>query len=763
MKILKYIPLTLVIVFIAYSLGFNLLPPFRAVTIQEIQTKQTDSLAIGRDRSNILGDSVTIVGRVIAPPRVSPANNDNRTLLRGSSSWQCYLQDTAGNFFGGLTIRQATRGPQTLLDLIDTGAVIRVKGYVQEFWGTGSPTPAYTGWLTQLQVDTLASPLQIDVLQSGGKRPNPKPVTIPDFSVGDYPNGTINYVNGEKYEGMYVEFRNVIAGGGLANRQPFSILDEAGNRLYIRDFSNFFSRSPSGDTLAPGWQPPAIGATINYIRGVIINANNEGSFGSSLPYALVPIYPNDISVGNAPPQLSAPTRSPGVPTPSDSVAVTVTVQDIALLSSTVSSVKLFWRTNGGAFSNKDMPLVTGNIYAAKLPPTTAGTLMEYYMRAEDNNASSRLLPADTSLSKLFYVTRTTDSMSIQDVQYCPNRSGRSGFENANVRGIEGIVTADTSDIRNFSYTGAGGTQTSPARVTIQNGTGGNSGIWIFGSPTNSLQRGQRVRVKGLVEENFGVTRINCTSPSDIVVISSGQTLPDPQIVTTSLIANNKPDGDPTVEPWESVLVRINTQSTISCINAAQGLACTTPQPLIDTTFRRNFGEILVYETGNVEARIELQDGNHTFTNNWDGVTAGKTLLTKNDLVASYQGILYFSFSNWKLVPRRNTDFGAVTPIGITNLNQVISSYQLYQNFPNPFNPSTTIKFNIPSNGFVSLKIYDMLGREVQSLVNNVMTSGFYSYDFNAAYLSSGIYFYRIEVNGVDGKQFVDTKRMVLVK
>ncbi|MBP9095566.1 MAG: hypothetical protein KBG21_03095, partial [Ignavibacteria bacterium] len=153
MKTLKYTPLVLVIVYIAYSLGFSLLPPFRAVTIQEIQTKQTDSLAIGRDRSNILGDSVTIVGRVIAPPRVSPANNDFRTLLRGSSSWQCYIQDTASGLFGGITLRQATRGPQTLIDLIDTGAVIRVKGYVQEFWGTNS-VPSNTGWLTQLQIDT---------------------------------------------------------------------------------------------------------------------------------------------------------------------------------------------------------------------------------------------------------------------------------------------------------------------------------------------------------------------------------------------------------------------------------------------------------------------------------------------------------------------------------------------------------------------------------------------------------------------------------
>jgi len=767
-KMLKYIPLVLVIVYIAYSLGFSLLPPFRAVTIQEVQTKQTDSLAIGRDRSNILGDSVTVVGRVIAPPRVSVANNDFRTLLRGSSSWQCYIQDTNSNGFGGLVVRQATRGPQTALDLIDTGAVIRVKGYVQEFWGNGS-TPSHTGWLTQLQVDTLAAPLEIGIIQSAGKRPTPKAVNITDFGTGVPGSGTstVNFVNGEQYEGMYVEFKNVTAGPGLANRQPFSIQDGNGNTLYIRDFSNFYSRQPSGDTLTPNYTPPPSGTAINYIRGVIINANTEGVFGTSLPYALVPIYPNDISIGNAPPQLSSPTRAPGVPTPSDSPVITVTAVDPALLSPlTISSVRLYWRTNGGAFSNVNMPVVTGNIYSANLPTSTVGTLVEYFIRAEDNAGGVKTLPSDTSLSKLFYVTRSSDSMSIQDVQYCPNRSGRSGFEGASVRGLEGIVTADSTDIINFSYSGDGGTQSSPSRVMIQNGTGPNSGIWVYGTFANNiLRRGDRVRVRGTIEENFGVTRINTTAANDMVVLANGQPLPAPENLSTSVFANNKTDGDPSVEPWESVLIRINTPSWINCINAAQGISCTSSQPLPDTSFRRNFGEITVIDNSGIPGRIELQDGGHHFRNGWNPaqVNPPYTLLTKNDSISFCQGILFYSFSNWKLVPRKDADWGTITPVGIHNLSEVVTGYQLFQNYPNPFNPTTTIKFSIPANGFVTLQIYDMLGREVKSLVNNQMNSGFYSYDFNASELSSGIYFYRVQVNGDKGVQFVDTKRMVLVK
>ena len=762
MKKIHYLPLVLFCVFIAYSLGFNLLPPFRAVTIQQIQFKTDDSLLVGKDKSNINGDSVTIVGRVVAPPTVSPSHSDNRTLLRGTASWTCYMQDTANGLYGGIVIRQGSRFTQTLINQIDTGAIIRVKGYVGEFYGTGLTNGS--GSLTQIALDTLSAPVQIEILQSAGKRPAPKLVNVSDFANGDYPNGgSINYVGGEKYEGMYVELRNVTIGPGTGNRQPWSIIDANGNKLYMRDFSNFFSTSPSGDTLVPGYTNPQQGAFVNYIRGVIINTNNEGAFGNQIPYAIVPIYPNDLSLGNAPPILSTPLRTPGVPTPSDSPVISVTATDPALNPLTVSNVSLLYRFNGGAFTTVNMPLITGNIYSGNIPSAPNGTLVEYFIKSSDNLGAIRLLPTDTSRSKLFYVVRSSDSMSVQDVQYCPNSGGHSGFEGANVRGIEGICTADTSDIRNFNYTSAGGTQTSPRRVIIQNGQGQNSGIWIFGSPTDIIRRGDRVRVKGTVEENFSVTRINTTAPSDVVVISTGNTLPNPEILNTSVLANNKADGDQSIEPWESVLVRFNSQDSITCINAGIGLACTTNDPLIDSTFRRNFGEILVSDVSHVPARIELQDGGHTFTNNWDGVTAGKTLLTKNDLISYVQGILFFSFSNYKVVPRKNADFGTVTPVGIINNNTFVNSYSLAQNYPNPFNPVTQIKFNIPSSGNTVLKVYDLLGKEVRTLVSEFMNAGSYNVDFDGSNLASGVYFYRIEATGINGSRFVDTKRMVLVK
>lgn len=771
MKKLKHLPIVLITAYILYALGLNIAGTgFLQVTLQQIQFKPNDSLVLGRDKSDLLGDSVEFVGRIVAPPRVSPANNQNRFLLRGTSSYTCYLQDTANGLFGGIVIRQGTRNDPTLIDQLDSGQIVRVRGTIQEF-GSTNPLINFKNTLTQLALDTGDN---YTVTPIGGitRRPTPIPVNITDFSIGDYPNpnGMINYVGGEKYEGMYVEIRNVTVAAGIGGRQPFSIIDdnEPPNRMYMRDFSNFFSTFPN-DTVQPTpWVPPTPGTFVNYIRGVIINANNEGAFDDQLPYVIVPIYPNDLSLGNAPPALSSPLRSPGVPTPADSVQVSVTAIDPGLSPLTITDMKVFWRFNRGPYSNKNMTQVgASNIFTAKLPPASLGTLVEYIFRAEDNLGGVKLLPSDTLRSKLFYIVRSSDSMSIQDVQYCPNNGGRSAYEGFDVRGVEGVVTADTSDIPAFSFTSAGGNQSAPRRVYIQNGQGPYSGLWISGGPTDFLRKGNRVRVKGTVEENFSVTRINITAPANIVVLSQSDPQPSPEILTTSQLPNSTLDGDTAVEKWESVYIRFNVPITINCVNAATGSACTTVEPLPDTTFRRNFGEILVSDVSSVNARIELQDGNHTFTNNWDGLQnppqPGYTLLTKNDIISFTEGILYFSFSNYKLTPRKNPDFGTVTPVGITSNSTIINSYELMQNYPNPFNPNTIISFNIPVSGNVSLKVYDMLGREVKSLVNNFVNAGSYSVDFNGSNFASGIYFYKLETQGTNGQKFVSTKRMVLVK
>lgn len=97
--------------------------------------------------------------------------------------------------------------------------------------------------------------------------------------------------------------------------------------------------------------------------------------------------------------------------------------------------------------------------------------------------------------------------------------------------------------------------------------------------------------------------------------------------------------------------------------------------------------------------------------------------------------------------------------GITTVSsQVPDKFALSQNYPNPFNPSTKINFAVPYKSFVSLKVFDMNGREVSALVNNTLQAGIYQYDFHAATLPSGTYFYKLETS-----DFTSTKKLILIK
>ncbi len=88
----------------------------------------------------------------------------------------------------------------------------------------------------------------------------------------------------------------------------------------------------------------------------------------------------------------------------------------------------------------------------------------------------------------------------------------------------------------------------------------------------------------------------------------------------------------------------------------------------------------------------------------------------------------------------------------------VTKFELEQNYPNPFNPSTSIKFAISIKQFVSLKVYDVLGNEVTTLLNDQKPAGIYEIEFDANNLSSGIYYYRIVAGS-----FTDTKKMILLK
>jgi hypothetical protein len=155
---------------------------------------------------------------------------------------------------------------------------------------------------------------------------------------------------------------------------------------------------------------------------------------------------------------------------------------------------------------------------------------------------------------------------------------------------------------------------------------------------------------------------------------------------------------------------------------------------------------------------------------WGSGTWGTQVQLTNNSSASEIPSIAVAGSNLHVVFRDDRDGNAemyykrfigsaASPMGLITINSGLpKEYSLSQNYPNPFNPVTKINFNVPKQGFVTLKVYDVLGREVSTLVNEVQEPGSYSVDFNGASLTSGVYFYRLESNG-----YTDIKKMSLIK
>ena len=129
-----------------------------------------------------------------------------------------------------------------------------------------------------------------------------------------------------------------------------------------------------------------------------------------------------------------------------------------------------------------------------------------------------------------------------------------------------------------------------------------------------------------------------------------------------------------------------------------------------------------------------------------GLTSNTLLITSSYIFAGLHGQ-----SVWR------RDLAEI--IGIQNIStEIPSSFSLSQNYPNPFNPSTNVQFSIPNVQFVSLKVFDILGKEITTLVNEKLQPGTYETSFDASQLPSGIYFYRLNAGN-----FSETKKMLMIK
>lgn len=697
-------------------------PPYPLKTIYDVQyLPDTTINTVGDGRSPLQGDTIRLRGVVLVRPVVDPVN-DRRRIIAAGARWHIYLQDSSGQPWGGLAVLQmdTTAARQgTFFDLVDTAQIVEFTGVVNEFVTTGQS-------ISTTQFEILVNPVTpVNVIGQLPKRPEPIELSVTDFME----NGVLKRT-AEKYEGMYVQIRNVFSSDRSTSSGTFKINDGQGNYMFMYDQSGYFTNRAHRLTGITTYTPPLDGTAISKMRGVI-QTRQDG-------YYLTPLYPGDIVTGATPPSVSSIRRDKATVTSNSAVTVTSTIVDF---DGRVASAKLKYRVNGG--TSLEVPMTRGTTDTTQFSgviPGVAGdsSYVEYYVLAYDNENRVGQNPADTNRSRYSYFSLApTKTLAIKHLQYSPLGSGFSGYNNYRVT-VSGTVTSDTSDIPGF------GTST-PLRVTMQDGSGPWSGILLNGIQTLTLKRGDNITVSGVVNEGFDVTRID--SITQLVVNSSNNPSPVPVSVSTRTISNLL-TGSPAAEQYESVLMKYENVTVVK--ENADGNPGVT----------NNFGEIGVADTSNIVTRVELQDGNHKYHNSWDSTVIRDPSLVairQGDRIGSLTGILYFSFSNYKLAPRKDNDISGLVS-DVRNNATTVNGFSLSQNYPNPFNPTTTIAYNLKESGYVTINVYNSLGQLVRSLVNLDQNPGDYRVIFDARDLSSGTYYYSIKVNN-----FSTTRKMLLLK
>lgn len=214
----------------------------------------------------------------------------------------------------------------------------------------------------------------------------------------------------------------------------------------------------------------------------------------------------------------------------------------------------------------------------------------------------------------------------------------------------------------------------------------------------------------------------------------------------------------------SLLGGIDKISSIRYYKVTAGLiprSGTIPSPFVLTKMAVGYYEDDGVAAGNTNLRLALATTNRDTWANMGptshttvvGATPTQFISDSSRTTIQLDSVFYFALA--RVTGTTENSLGTATAI---HDSYVPSAFDLKQNFPNPFNPNTTIAFSIPSRDFISLKVYNVQGELVASLLENVVEAGTYSVDFDAAGLNSGVYFYQLQSSSV-----TKTAKMILLK
>ncbi len=496
----------------------------------------------------------------------------------------------------------------------------------------------------------------------------------------------------------------------------------------VDDGSGGVNIDDDSDSIAV-WQEengrPPEGTFIQSIRGWVYH--HYGSYVDSTAYKLEPLYVSDIEFGAGPPNIQDVGRAPCVPGPADDVVVGCEISD----NSIVASAEIMYSVDGSAYSSAAMNNISGTSWEGTIPATGVdGAKVDYYIIATDDGEGqdepkSSTYPTDIEQLQLGYTTQSGD-LAISDVQFTEWPMGDSPYNGCEVT-VTGIVTGDTAQYYSFYFQDT---------YTIQSEDGPWNGVIFAGWDGSQLTRGDEVTITGTVEEYDNAdpyghyqwdNNTKVIGVSDVVVNSTGNSVAPMQVSTADLAQDAEE-----VESYEGCLVTLSNV-TVTALNSydwsvvdESGIAC-----LIDDDMANEAADAFL-----------------------GALEEGQSLSTVS-------GIFVFSFGTYKIEVRDMADLGEVG-IG-DNVDVQPYTYKLYPNFPNPFNPETRIRFEIPERERVKVIIYDILGHHVRTLTNRDYDRGYHVLNWDGrndggALVSSGVYVCRIK----SGK-FIDHHKMTLVR
>lgn len=507
-------------------------------------------------------------------------------------------------------------------------------------------------------------------------------------------------LTGEQWGGVWVTITNATVMQNDLDFEQWTIDDGTGE---IKIGTN--SIAPEFDT----FERPPVGTFITSVSGWVYN--RHGYYSDSTAYKLEPNYPSDIVI--TAPNISSVTRSPVAPDGDDVVTVTASISD----NSSVVSADLYYSINEGAYVKVPMSNTSGATWTGDIPATSEeGAEVVYFIEAFDDGVdqdgviNNNIAPAlDTSMVQFGY--HTVELLTIEEVQKTRFAQSDSYYKGYTVS-LSGLV--NNFDAANYS---------------LHQGSGPWSGIWINSTlpDGDTLATGDSVNITGTIAENFGQTEL--TSVTAFTILSSGKTLKYMNITPSGMTeTENTFNG---AESYEGSLVSFNNL-LLEKVNQYDWTA-------VDAAGN----EILV---ANDYADEELQ----TFM---DGLVEGDSLLM-------VRGTVFYSYGTYKVQLNGIAD---MTTLGITEGSLQPKEFALHNNYPNPFNPATMIRFDLARSTHVNLVIYDLMGRTVRTLVSSSMPGGRHQILWNGRneagkLVGSGMYIYRIST-----PEFSASNKMLLIR